>query len=155
MALPSAELERVRFRPFFQDALSGAFVPARDPHRAHTLSRLAMATLMKGEEADSVDETLAQRYVPSWAPGVEVTTTYTEDHGYPLVEAVTLLREDSPRVLIACDVDFLDESQGLLLVTDVGKNRELPLEPGPDLVVAQGLVTIEAKRFFDARSTEL
>lgn len=154
MALPTAELERVRMRPYFQDALSGAFVPARDPWRAHTLSRLALATLTKGEETDSVDEALAQRYVPSWAPGVEVTTTYTQEEGYPLVEAITLMRDDSPRLLIACDVNFFDSSQGLLLVTDREK-RDLPLTLGPDLTVAQGLVTIEAQRFFDARSTEM
>lgn len=155
MALPNAQFERVGFRPFFQDALSGPFTTSRDPHGAHTLFRLAMATLLKGEEADAAEDTLAQRYVPSWAPGVEVTTTYTETAGHPLVEGVTLLRGDSPKVLVAFDVDFFDGSQGLLLVTDQGEKRELPLELGPDLVVAQSLVAIEAQRFFDARATDL
>lgn len=68
---------RTIFHPHLYDALSGPFRPANSD-RIHTLARLAVATLDRGDGYSTYNRGRAFAYNPSWAPETQMTVECDE-----------------------------------------------------------------------------
>lgn len=150
----------------FADALSGYFRPPTDRFgRAHTLSRLMLATLDRGEDIPSKHVT--KYYEPSWAPG---SVVMAEAYKGGSLRSLRIMRPDfsTPAVDMSeyyLTHDDIPEYDGMgfdrerlrkpgapqQLVIMIGENLEeqvFPLEPSR-LDEAREAVTHAAQQFYD------
>ena len=135
--------------PLFADILSGEFILTNDPERrAHTLGRLAYASLIKGELIQDGEE-FAYVYSPSWASTVDVRprgrVIDIDRSGNGLVMDTLSLGSRSGESLVL----GVSPGAGKLHIGTPDHDAELELELGPTLAVVKHRVTLEAQNFFD------
>jgi hypothetical protein len=149
--------EQFFIRSHIYDALSGEFRPPTDPEkRLHTLGRLAIATVTKGQytlnhEDESFDPLFTYR--PSWAP--DVTAQVTGEYLTPHLMAIASLdlNDESGRGLFVSDET--DKSGVVLQIDDSeepGDGIYYDLALGAELQDARAAVTKAAQEFFSAQS---
>ncbi len=137
--------------PLFYDALSGEFAPTCDPEkRKHTLGRLSMAAIQKGE-AIQVDRWRRDfEYEPSWAPGVLATAVCSH-----MPEDALMSHETEVLTLAVIDLantegDSLTviEEENTLKIVENEIIYDIPFQLGPDIVRARHITTNRAESFF-------
>ena len=149
------DLQHLGVRPLFYDALSGEFVPPSDPNgHAHTLGRLAYASVLKGEiSRNEVVPGIGRRvvdtytYVPSWS-GV-ISRAIREQSSMGFIAGLELRPnvEGEVEKLGVYDIQLNDGHRGIQLVgTD---ERTIPLELGESIGQSRSAVTEAAQSFFD------
>jgi hypothetical protein len=161
--MPSADAKFL-VDPLFHEALGGEFQPGIDPTKTHTMSRLLIATLQRGQLTDKGEWGPTIRgdlgydigYTPSWAPGVVSRALCSERSGYAWVTGIHLTNtaSDEPGNFISL---YDDREQGTdlrrITMNRVGKrsssdNEHLLLDLGSALEVARVTVAEAAKEFF-------
>ncbi len=139
--------------PLFYDALSGEFVPDSDPERRkHTLGRLSMAAVQKGE-ATQVDRWRRDfEYKPSWAPGVLATAVCSHMPKDKLLssetEILSLIGVDLADRVNGSSLTVIEEENGLSVIENEITFGLMPLELGPEIARARCIVAARAFSFF-------
>jgi hypothetical protein len=139
--------------PLFYDALSEPFLPPTDPQgRKHTLGRLSVAAVNKGEAGGRYGRV----YRPSWAPvSAAVTMKPIGPDNYQIIGLnVTDLNDsaENPQSLSVAHAD-LGDSPALNLYLDTDDHPtalRLPFTLGDDLNTARYEVAKAAQTFFDS-----
>jgi hypothetical protein len=153
----SMSAENFLIRPHVYDALSGEFRPPTDPEkRLHTIGRLAIAAVTKGDykliHAEGESD-FAPRFIyhPSWAPHVTVQVDadfISRDHDQMLMSGIDLKSETHRGMYFG---DAADSSDGVTLVIDRAQETVYyDLALGAELQGARAAATKAAQEFFSA-----
>lgn len=136
--------ERFLIDPLFHEALSGEFYPQTDPHgRAHTLARLSIATVTKGEREKSGDQTYFA-YHPSWAPNMTTSVECTNVNNERLAILGVLVGFTASE-----DFELSVFNSNLGLAVALKDVHSFPLSLGDELNRAREFVTVTAQKLFD------
>jgi hypothetical protein len=137
----------------FFDALSGEFYPSGDTEgRAHTLGRLAIAVVARGEllpflSSAQTEETRALSYTPSWAPDTLAVALCDEREDTTQLWGLHLSRTDGTELQVY-DTSLLHEEHRQLRIVNNAGNTLVPLQADSELHRNRELVTAAAQEFF-------
>jgi hypothetical protein len=148
-------LDTIRFRPLFYDALSEPFAPKTDPEkRNHTLGRLGIATITKGENYRIPNHpAYLTRYEPSWGGGALSVAYSVESQDYSTRTTQLLHLMGHGEHVAVVDSVYNDRIEGdLLLWQDDEILGQYELELGEKLSVARAAVSELVGRFFEKQA---
>ncbi len=142
--------------PLFYDALSGEFQPPTDElGRSHTLARLAVATLTKGEQLEGPEHfnvRIAEFvYTPSWASETVVEATCYLDAHRKMAKLSTLhlfAPEADDLSVISYSLFQLPRLNLIRGRTINDNTTRLPIDLGDNLTRTKQIVTAAAQEFF-------
>lgn len=132
--------------PLFYDALSGDFHPPTDPDgKAHTLARLSVATVAKGDHEKDGEEDFYY-YRPSWAYDIGASVVCNQiGAGNFRLSAVLVGHHVEDEFSLA----LFDTKGGLGSIVNA-ENQNYPLGLGDELNNARAFVTASAQQLFDS-----
>lgn len=146
--------------PLFYDALSGEFAPRSDPlKRKHTLGRLAVAAVQKGEVQEQDDSMCMFQYEPSWAAGVVAVATCStgimtysgsDEIAVPRLTAISLVNSSiNTELSVYEDQRYPEGRMELVIVENETPFVGMSLELGPDIASTRKTIAARAQYFFD------
>jgi hypothetical protein len=148
-------VEHVRFDPLFYDALSGEFKPSQDPDgRAHTLGRLALATLTKGGTPYTPcaphSRHEAVSYRPSWVSSAHAIVEYDDLRPLDLhVTDVRLMDDNDDENFLFISRTISDDEQWIAKLSASEHETAFILNLSEDMVRTQKSIAEAAQNFFD------